>query len=201
VKAPVVELFEVVPAQIEPGKPITVRWRVKNARSVSIHPFERNLPLEGMGQYSIGKDTAVTIEVLGAARSVAITRNIAVTRISKLPAPENEAIKVLEVVPGRKGAITRGATFRIKFNYNVVNPRMVVFSPYVEVFEAAGCVGKHETSGGGPSTKLTNAGVSELTATYSGQPGRSVSAGVGVFDSKGKWVVSSLNNRFCFPLQ
>ncbi|MBN1250113.1 MAG: protein kinase [Anaerolineae bacterium] len=125
-RAPVIELAEIEPTTPIAGEPVTVRWRVKNARRVELRPFGVELNPD-VGEYTFesgfADTTTVSLVAFGLIRSTQETLNIGV----EVPVVEAEppVINEWSVFPTE---ITQGQEVTIR--WSVSNAESVRVQPF-----------------------------------------------------------------------
>lgn len=125
-RAPVIELAEIEPTTPIAGEPVTVRWRVRNARRVELRPFGVELNPD-VGEYTFesgfADSTTVSLVAFGLVRSTQETLSIGVD----VPVVEAETPVINEwsVFPTE---ITQGQEVTIR--WSVSNAESVRVQPF-----------------------------------------------------------------------
>ena len=125
-RAPVIELAEIEPTSPIAGEPVTIRWRVNNARRIELRPFGIELDPD-VGEYTFeggfADTTTVSLVAFGLIRSTQETLAISV----EIPAVEVETPVVNEwsVFPTE---ITQGQEVTIR--WSVSNAESVKVQPF-----------------------------------------------------------------------
>ena len=122
-RPPVITLAEVVPQNAEAGQPVTIKWRVTNARSVELRPFGIQVD-PSVGEYTFAdgfpENTTVTLVASNMLRSSRETLTIQVVNVVTDPVIVEWSVFPTEVTLGQE----------VTIRWSVTNADSVTLQPF-----------------------------------------------------------------------
>ena len=126
-RPPVIEMAEVVPPNPVAGEPVTIRWRVKNTRTIELRPRGVELSASGEGEYTFDEgfdeSVVITLVAFNMFRNTQEVLNIGVGALVIEPVIEEWSVFPTEITQGQE----------VTIKWSVVNAESVKVQPFGNV--------------------------------------------------------------------
>ncbi len=126
-RPPVIEMAEVIPPNPVAGEAVTIRWRVKNTRTIELRPRGIELSASGEGEYTFNEgfdeSVVITLVAFNMFRNTQEVLNIGVGALVIEPVVEEWSVFPTEITQGQE----------VTIKWSVVNAESVKVQPFGNV--------------------------------------------------------------------